>query len=94
MARAIDELKILALHSMTEKAVEEKANDVVSKLLQFANTPPMKRMTEITQNEKVTHKKARGSVRADIFTYNAPGTVGVAYRNLAQKRRASYIRDY
>ena len=79
---------------MTEKAVEGKTNDLVTKLLQFADTPPMERMTEITQNEKGIHKKARGSVRADIFTYNAPGTVGEAYRKLAQTRRPRYVRDY
>ena len=79
---------------MSDKAGEEMVNDVVSKLLQLANTPPLKRMTEIGQNEEATHKKARVSVRAEIFTYNAPGSVGVAYRKLAQEKRASYIREY
>ena len=79
---------------MSEKAAERKVSDVVSKLLQLANTPSIKRMTEIGQNEEATRKKARGSVRAEIFTYNAHGTVGMACPKLVQERRASYIRDY
>ena len=77
---------------MSDKAGEESVNDVISKLLQLADTPHLKRMGEFGENEKATHKKARGSVRAEIFTYNAPGSVGVAYRKLAQEKRASHIR--
>ena len=38
--------------------------------------------------------RARGSVGDENFVYNANGTVGMAYRKLAQERRESYIREY
>ena len=38
--------------------------------------------------------KARGSVAAENFVYNASGTVGIAYRKIAAERRDRYIREY
>ena len=38
--------------------------------------------------------RERGSVGIENFVYNAKGTVGMAYRKLAQKRRESYVREY
>ena len=38
--------------------------------------------------------RERGSVGIENFVYNAKGTVGMAYRKLAQKRREGYIREY
>ena len=36
--------------------------------------------------------KARGSVAAENFVYNASGTVGLAYRKIAAERRDRYIK--
>ena len=70
---------------MSEKANKEQVNDVVSKLLQYAKTPPKKRMTELGENDEVTHKKARASVSVEIFMYKVPGTVGWLTGSLHKK---------
>ena len=82
------------LARMSEAKDEEYAHGVVSKLLELANAPHMKRISEIGSLEEPAYKKARGSVRAEIFTYNVAGTVGIEFRKLAEKRRKSYIRAY
>ena len=70
------------------------SNDIVTKLLQLANTPSKKRQIQMDESEDAKNKKAHGSVRAEIFTFKARGTVGVAYRKMVFERRANHIREY
>ena len=79
---------------LLKNAGDTMENDLISKLLLLGNTPSQKSLIEIDQIEEAKHKKARGSVGAELFAYNDQGTVGLAYRNLAKRRRESYIREY
>ena len=59
---------------------------------------PEERSTKSMQNMDMRmvsgSVKARGSVAAENFVYNASGTVGLAYRKIAAERRAWYVREY
>ena len=59
---------------------------------------PEERSTKSMQNMDMRmvrgSVKARGSVAAENFVYNASGTVGIAYRKIAAERRDRYIREY
>ena len=79
---------------MLEKAAENNASEVCAKVLQLETTVCMERITKRGHKDEAKLKKARGSVQAEIIAYNAAGSVGEAYRELARKRRKRYIREY
>ena len=68
---------------MADKAGETMDKNVIPDLLKNEG-----------ETKEAKHTKPRGSVGADLFAYNDQGTVGMAYRDLAKRRRQSYIREY